>query len=237
MMHRLENLGRGYRHHRNLRCLGPSAPSRRSAQTFRRMTDAEHWDSVYARKADDQLSWYEREPTTSLRLFIAATKGEHTSVIDVGAGTSPLATVLLETGWADVTVLDISAEALASTLANAPELRPTAVITDVRTWQPERTWNLWHDRAVFHFLVDPGDRERYLATATEAVAVGGAAIIGTFAADGPTQCSGLPAARYEANALADLFRPAFVLECSESDRHMTPGGVPQVFTWVTLRRI
>jgi SAM-dependent methyltransferase len=201
------------------------------------MTDAEHWDSIYASKTNDQLSWFEREPTTSLRLITAAAKGEHTSVIDVGAGTSPLATVLLETGWADVTVLDVSAAALASALANAPGLTATAVITDVRTWQPERTWNLWHDRAVFHFLVEPLDRDRYIATAAKAVAVGGAAIIGTFAAEGPTQCSGLPTARYDPNALADLFKPAFVLEQSESKQHTTAGGVPQAFTWVTLRRI
>jgi hypothetical protein len=106
----------------------------------------------------------------------------------------------------------------------------------VRTWQPERTWTLWHDRAVFHFLVEPHDRDRYIATAAQAIAVGGAAIIGTFAPDGPTQCSGLPTTRYDPTTLADLFTPDFVLEHSENERHTTSNGDTQGFTWLTLRR-
>ena len=200
------------------------------------MTVAEHWDSVYASKTDEQLSWFETSPPRRFGSSPRPTKGEHSSVIDVGAGTSPSATILLETGWSDVTVLDDSAEALASALGNPRETKPSVVITDVRTWRPERIWNLWHDRAVFHFLVEPGDRDRY-PTAAKAVAVGGAATIGIFASDGPTQCSGLPTARYTPNALADRFKPAFVLEHSENERHTTPSGVPQAFTWVTLRRI
>jgi trans-aconitate methyltransferase len=134
------------------------------------MAAAEHWDFVYASNTDDQLSWFQDEPTTSLRLLFAAA-GQDAAVIDVGAGTSRLAAALLEAGWSDLTVLDVSAEALAAAHGNDGDPRLGAVIADVRTWQPERAWTLWHDRAVFHFLVAPGDRARYIAAATRAVTV------------------------------------------------------------------
>ncbi|MHB8273533.1 MAG: class I SAM-dependent methyltransferase [Dermatophilaceae bacterium] len=111
------------------------------------------------------------------------------------------------------------------------------VVAAMLSWQPERTYDAWHDRAVFHFLVRPDQRERYVATASRAVRSGGVLVLGTFAADGPTQCSGLPTSRYEADALAAAFAPDFSLEHSEREKHVTPGGAVQPFTWAILRRI
>jgi len=111
------------------------------------------------------------------------------------------------------------------------------VVADVLSWQPDRTYDAWHDRAVFHFLVRPDHRERYVATAALAVQPGGVLIVGTFAADGPTQCSGLPASGYDADGLAVVFAPAFRLEHAEREEHVTPGGAVQPFTWAVLRRI
>jgi hypothetical protein len=132
---------------------------------------------------------------------------------------------------------DVSEEALAALrrrLPDAPDVR--CVVADVTTWEPDRTWEAWHDRAVFHFLVDPADRSAYAATAARAVAPGGIAVLGTFAPDGPERCSGLPTARYDADALAAELGDRFQLERSEREEHVTPSGAVQPFTWVVLRR-
>ena len=200
-------------------------------------TAAEHWDTVYGTKASDQLSWTQRQPATSLRLLTSALSSLG-AVIDVGGGTSMLADALLEVGCPDVTVLDVSSEALALVRDRLRE-RPGSVsfvVADVLSWQPERSYDAWHDRAVFHFLVRPDQQEQYVATASRAVRPGGVLVLGTFAADGPTQCSGLPTARYDADSLAAAFAPGFTVEHSEREEHLTPGGAVQPFTWVVLRR-
>ena len=199
---------------------------------------AEHWDAIYSTKASNEVSWFQATPTTSLRLLErwASPAG---SVLDVGSGASTLVESLLDAGWADVTVLDISRKAL-NEVRNRLGRRATEVFfvtADVRFWQPHRTFDAWHDRAVFHFLVEPADRDRYVAATTQAVAPGGVVVLGTFAADGPTQCSGLPTARYDTDGLAGAFGPAFVLEHAEREEHTTPAGAEQPFSWVVLRRV
>jgi SAM-dependent methyltransferase len=206
---------------------------------------AEHWNSVYATKATDEVSWFQRQPTTS-QLLLTSVSSPSGAVIDVGAGASTLVDALLDAGWSDVTVLDVSAKALALVRDRVsdrphdlPRERPGSalfVVADVRSWQPERTYDAWHDRAVFHFLVQPEQRDQYVATASRAVRSGGVLVLGTFAADGPTQCSGLPTARYDADGLAAVFEPTFRLEHSEREEHVTPGGAVQPFTWAVLRR-
>lgn len=200
-------------------------------------TAAEHWDTVYGTKASDELSWTQGQPVTSLRLLTSALSALG-AVIDVGAGASRLADALLDVGCSDVTVLDVSAEALALVRDRLRERQGSVsfVVADVLSWQPERRYDAWHDRAVFHFLVRPDQQEQYVATAARAVRPGGALVLGTFAADGPTQCSGLSTARYDADSLAAAFGPAFTLEHSEREEHVTPGGAGQPFTWVVLRR-
>lgn len=209
---------------------------------------ADHWDTVYGTKATDEVSWFQQQPTTSLRL-LASVAPPSSTVIDIGAGASTFADSLLKAGWSDVTVLDVSAIALAlvrnrvkvmvgdqpSDQLGQRQGPASFVVADVLTWRPERTYDAWHDRAVFHFLVRPEQRERYVATVASAIRPGGVLVLGTFAADGPTQCSGLPTSRYDADALAEVFAPGFSLEHSEREEHVTPGGAVQPFTWVVLR--
>lgn len=196
-----------------------------------------HWDGVYGTKATDEVSWYQRQPTTSERLLTLASSPPG-AVIDVGAGASTLADTLLDAGWPDVTVLDVSPTALALVRdrLGSRQASVSFVVADVLSWQPERIFDAWHDRAVFHFLVRPDQREMYVATASRAIPAGGALVLGAFAADGPTQCSGLPTAQYGPQALAAVFAPGFSLEHSEREEHVTPGGGVQPFTWVVLRR-
>ena len=201
------------------------------------MTDdrAAHWDGVFTTKAADEVSWHQAEPATSLRLLAAAAPPP-AAVVDVGAGAGVLPDRLLATGWTDVTVLDVSGAAVAAVRDRLGE-RIAYVVTDLLAWAPPRGYDAWHDRAVFHFLVDTADRARYVDVAARAVRPGGVAVVATFAADGPTSCSGLPTARYDADALAAVFAPRFVAEASAREEHGTPFGTVQPFTWVVLRRV
>lgn len=200
-------------------------------------TQPQHWDRVYAGRAMESLSWYEDRPSTSIRLLSQAIAPSG-AVVDVGAGASFLADVLLDAGWSDITVVDVSSTALALVRHRLADAGPRLwiVVADLLEWVPPRTYDAWHDRAVFHFLTDPEDRRRYVRSATGAVRPGGALVLGTFAADGPDRCSGLRTAGYDAAELAALFAPAFALEHAEREEHATPSGVVQPFTWVVLRR-
>jgi ubiquinone/menaquinone biosynthesis C-methylase UbiE len=197
-----------------------------------------HWDRIYAGTSSDRLSWYEREPATSLRLITAHAPGLSASVIDIGAGMSTLADRLLDRGFTDVTVLDISDASLAQLAERLGDrARAVALVrADVLAWQPERSYDVWHDRAVFHFLTSSADRDRYVAQASRVLQPGGSLVLATFAEDGPQQCSGLPVAGYAAGDLATVFAAAFALIDHEREEHVTPGGVVQPFTWVVLQR-
>jgi SAM-dependent methyltransferase len=197
-----------------------------------------HWERVFEERGPAGVSWYEQAPRMSLEMIDLAGVEPYEAVLDVGGGTSLLAGALLARGFAEVTVLDLSEVALGASRA---QLGPAAarvewIRADVLDWTPDRTYGLWHDRAAFHFLVEVESAERYLATVLSAVRPGGHAVIGTFAEDGPTTCSGLPVARYDAEALADAFGPEFTLVGTRRDEHRTPGGAIQAFTWVALRR-
>ena len=205
---------------------------------------ARHWDEVYRTRAVDVVSWYQPAAGTSLRLLgLPADPGDRPrSVVDVGAGASVLVDGLLEAGVTDLTLLDVSAAALETTRHRLEERSPeqTAgvrlVVCDVLDWEPGRTYDAWHDRAVLHFLTDPADRRRYVETATAAVVRGGVLVLGGFAPDGPTHCSGLPTVRRSAAELAGELAAGFDLEHAEREEHRTPGGDLQAFTWVRLRR-
>lgn len=196
----------------------------------------DHWDTIFGRD-DQSLSWFEASPDVSLELLLDDTVALR-SVIDVGAGRSLVVDRLLDRGVEDITLLDLSARALADVRARLGE-RGTSVrmlATDVLEWWPDRTWDAWHDRAVLHFLVDDEDRRTYVARATAAVAPGGLAVIASFAPDGPSTCSGLPVHRTDADHLAAEFTDSFELVTSRDERHITPGGAEQHFVWVVLRR-
>lgn len=197
-------------------------------------TARRHWDEVYAHKDVESVSWFQPTPEVSLRL-IGLVPG---SVLDVGAGASTLVDSLLAQGRTDVTVLDVSAEALEVTRERLGERGGSVsfVAADVLQWEPGRTFDCWHDRAVFHFLTTPEQQGSYVRTASRTIAPGGGLVLGTFALDGPEQCSGLPTARYDAAGLAAVFGADFVLEHTETEVHRTPWGSEQSFTWVLLRR-
>jgi SAM-dependent methyltransferase len=172
----------------------------------------------------------------SLELIEGLRLGSEAAILDVGGGASSLAAQLIGRGFTDITVLDISTEAL--DLARA-ELGTDAsrvhwIEQDLLSWSPQRRYDLWHDRALFHFLLDPSDVERYTETLRSALGHGGKAIIATFAADGPQSCSGLPVARYGPDQLAATFGAAFTTVATRREEHRTPSGSLQPFTWVAL---
>jgi SAM-dependent methyltransferase len=201
---------------------------------------AEHWEAVYA--GGGAHSWDQDEPAVTLGLLEAAGVRPAASVLDVGGGDGALAAALTARGFTDVTVLDVSERGLAAgraRLGSAAD-RLTWVATDIRSWRPERTVDVWHDRAVFHFLVDPADRDGYGAALRQGTAGGSLVVVGTFAAHGPTSCSGLPVARYDADRLRDAVATAsgvdWQLQSSVAEDHRTPAGVVQPFTWIVLHR-
>lgn len=197
----------------------------------------EHWDGVYRDRAPQRVSWFQREPAVSLRLLAAAGLDAGSSVIDVGGGASVLVDRLVERGVPDVTVLDVAASALrvARDRLGPQGERVSWLIEDLLAWRPTRRYDLWHDRALFHFLTAPADRARYAAVLDQAVSWHGRVIIATFAKDGPHYCSGLPVARYGAGDLATEF-PGLHLVRSEREEHRTPSGGVQPFTWLVLSR-
>jgi trans-aconitate methyltransferase len=195
---------------------------------------AEHWNEVYESRAAQTLSWFEAAPTISLELV--ETDGVPRSVIDVGSGESLLVDTLIDAGVADVTLLDVSSVALEAVRERLAPHHVHVVCSDVLEWQPQRQWQVWHDRAVFHFLTGPEDRRRYAARAATAVEPGGTAVIANFASDGPTSCSGRATQPADAEELAAVFADHFELELSRRETHLTPSGVEQPFTWVVLRR-
>jgi len=192
-----------------------------------------HWDDVYRTRNLESVSWFQPDPVVSLRL-VESMPG---SVIDVGAGTSTLVDRLLEAGRTDVTVLDVSEAALELTRRRLGDSADSVTfeVADIVEWHPSRQFDVWHDRATFHFVTDPAHRRRYVDLVTDAIAADGLLVLGTFAEDGPTHCSGLPTARYSATDLASLFSARFTLEHEEREAHRTPAGTTQAFTWVTLR--
>lgn len=201
----------------------------------------DHWETVYHDKSAIGVSWYEPEPRTSLDLIDGLGVDPHTPILDAGGGASSLAAHLVARGFTDVTVVDIAGAALAMARRALGDDRNavTWIAADLLTWHPPRQYGLWHDRAVFHFLTDPADRAAYLATVRAALAPGAALVIGTFAADGPTQCSGLPVAGYSPDALATELTTAFdgalTITGHRTGQHHTPAGSVQPFTWVTAR--
>lgn len=198
---------------------------------------AGHWDSAYA-EGETSRSWYQEQPTASLELFEAVGVRTADPVIDVGGGASPLVDALLGRGFADVTVLDISATGIAyaqDRLGDASG-RVHWLVADVLTWRAPRHYRVWHDRAVFHFLTNDEAKQHYLRTLAAATEEGSLAVIGCFAPDGPTQCSGLPVARYDAVGLAETLGSRWTPLVEALEEHRTPGGAVQPFTWVVFRR-
>ena len=200
---------------------------------------SEHWDDVYANKADAETSWFQPEPSTSLEALDALGVVPSQSVIDVGAGRSHLVDALVERGHHDLTVLDISAVALQGVQDRLPQAAISRVLADASTWEPQRTFDVWHDRAAFHFLTDPNQRRGYFAAMSRALHPDSVVVIATFADDGPQQCSGLPVSRYSPEQLAETLAAGIGcksdVQLSRRVEHRTPWDAVQPFAWVGLR--
>ena len=197
-----------------------------------------HWDKVYETKAETAVSWYQPHSALSLNLIARAPPDGKASVIDVGGGASTLVDDLLAQGFADVTVLDISGAALDRSKARLGRDADKVgwIVADVTLWAPTRTWDIWHDRATFHFLTAPGSQKAYVAALTAATRPGATVIISAFGLDGPEKCSGLTVARYSPTALADRLGSDFALTAEETDIHKTPWGTEQRFSYTVLKR-
>lgn len=198
---------------------------------------AHHWDAAYDRGTEN-VSWTQEEARVSLELIGELGVPPTAPVVDVGGGASPLAANLLDRGFTDVSVLDLSEHGLAAgrALLGARAGEVAWIVADVRDWAPPRRYGLWHDRAVLHFITDPAERRAYAARAADGVAPGGGIVIATFAPDGPDRCSGLPVRRSSPDELATLLGDAFTVVAARREEHRTPGGSIQPFTWIAGRR-
>ena len=197
-----------------------------------------HWDTVYCTKGESEVSWFQANPAVSLDLIAATGVKPGASIVDVGGGAARLADALVDRGF-KVTVLDLSDKALMAAQARlgARSSQVCWVVADVTQWQPSQTFDVWHDRAALHFLIDPKDRAAYAERVARAVQPGGHVIIGTFAPDGPERCSGLPVVRHDAASLGKLLGSSFEPIESRRDDHHTPSGVTQRFQFSRFRRM
>lgn len=198
-----------------------------------------HWQNVYKEKAENQVSWFQDRPTISLELIEAAGAKPNSAIIDIGGGASRLVDALIENGYRDLTVLDLSESAVSIAKMRLGQSAALVkwIVTDVTQWEPPSRYDLWHDRAAFHFLTDVSDRTAYIARLKNALPVGGHAIIGTFALDGPERCSGLPVVRYDAAQLALMLTSSFALVDMRRHEHKTPWGALQQFQFGVFRRV
>lgn len=198
-----------------------------------------HWEKIYSTKTIEGTSWYQEHATRSLSLIRSTGIKKEAAIIDVGAGASSLAGDLIEAGYSDITVLDISGTAL---VAAQKRMGSRAILVNwmeadvTRAILPHHRFDVWHDRAVFHFLTEPEDRHAYVERVLHAVKPGGHVIIATFAEDGPDRCSGLPVMRYRPEELHREFGAAFVLLHHEKEAHRTPAGAIQQFTYCYCRK-
>lgn len=197
-----------------------------------------HWDGIYGSKAEDAVSWYQKVSEPSLTLLRLTGAMPASAIIDIGGGASHLVDALLELGFADVSVLDLSQAALDASKARLGAASGDAqwICADVTEWQPARRYDVWHDRAAFHFLTDPADQAIYAATLARALASGGHAIIGTFAPDGPEKCSGLPIVRHDAASIGKVLGDGFELTDTRRHEHRTPWDSVQNFQFSTFRK-
>src|ERR1700733_2723300 len=197
-----------------------------------------HWDTIYGKKAPDAVSWYRPHLETSFELIERVAAGRSASIIDVGGGESTLVDDLLAEGYSDLSVLDISQVAVDKTkerlgVASDGVRWLVGYVTTVKL--EASAYDVWHDRAVFHFLASDEERMAYVAQVASAVRSGGHVIVSTFGPEGPTQCSGLDVVRYDADSLHDQFGVRFHLLGSSKELHETPFGTVQQFLYCLCR--
>jgi ubiquinone/menaquinone biosynthesis C-methylase UbiE len=199
-----------------------------------------HWEDIYSRTAPTQVGWYQEHPTASLRFIEQTNIGKAGQIVDIGGGASTLVDHLLADGYAHVTVLDVSAKALQAAKkrlgVHADEITwVEADVTEVRL--PLHIYDIWHDRAVFHFLTLSDERWRYIQSLQNALRPGGHAIMATFSLDGPPTCSGLEVVRYSPESLLRELGDCFGLVDSSRETHTTPSGREQKYVFCHFRRV
>ena len=197
-----------------------------------------HWEKIYQEKSTDQMSWTQERPALSFQLIQELNLPKHAEMIDVGGGRSALSRLLFHEGYHNFTVLDISEQALLHVkqafAENAESIKWIA--TDILDFQPLQTYDLWHDRAVFHFLTEKAHIDRYLNLLNQSVKAGGYLVLATFALDGPEKCSGLPVTRYDATSMTRLLESIFQPIRFETEIHRTPFGTDQSFQYGVFQR-
>lgn len=204
------------------------------------MLSKQHWETVYTTKLATEVSWFQNHADRSLKLIRHAATPAAAAIIDIGGGASILVDDLLATGYEDITVLDLAAAALATAQDRLGVAASKVNWMEANVLEadfPESTYDVWHDRAVFHFLTHEEERQRYVHKVLKAVKPGGWVIIATFAEDGPTQCSGLPVVRYNAEQLHSEFGQPFELLGHEKESHYTPSGKEQQFIYCFCKKI
>lgn len=199
----------------------------------------QHWEKIYSCTVEDELSWFIADPDVSLTLIESTGVAKSDPIIDIGAGASRLIDHLLAHGFTNLTALDLSGAGLELARRRLAEQAQqiTWLEADVTNFEPPRTYRLWHDRAVFHFLVDPEDQAAYLARLGHALQPDGHAIIATFSLNGPDQCSGLPVVQYDADKISALLGDAYCLLNTIEEVHRTPAGALQEFNYFHFRRL
>lgn len=198
-----------------------------------------HWEDVYTSKAETTVSWYQPHSERSLELIASAARNPDAAIVDVGGGASTLAGDLLDRGYSDLTVLDIAEAALAKARQRlgGQAARIHWIAADITRWTPPRAYDVWHDRAVFHFFTERTQQDAYIAALTAGTRPGSTIVMATFALDGPEKCSGLAVQRYSPDLLAGRLGAAFQLAGSASETHVTPWGSEQRFSYAVLKRV
>lgn len=198
-----------------------------------------HWQTIYEQKQSSEVSWFQTNPVVSMQLIANCGLGNSDPIIDVGGGASVLIDHLLEQGYTQLSVLDISAAALATSQKRLGDKANTVawIESDITSYRPDSQFALWHDRAVFHFLTDATDRHSYVTALKHALPVNGHLIIASFAIGGPEKCSGLPIVQYNASKLVAELGPGFKLIEERTEKHITPAQREQAFAYFHFVRI
>ncbi|MCU7843347.1 MAG: class I SAM-dependent methyltransferase [Candidatus Thiodiazotropha sp. (ex Monitilora ramsayi)] len=197
-----------------------------------------HWEDIYRDKASTDVSWYQKEPILSLELIRAARASHHEAIIDVGGGASLLVDYLCKEGFSNLSVLDISGKALASTRERLGVMSNSVAWheADITEFVAPQTYSLWHDRAVFHFLTESTDRNQYIEVLNRSLKPGGHLIIAAFAVGGPEKCSGLDIVQYDADKISGELGENYQLQEVRDEIHLTPAGKEQKFVYFRFIR-
>ena len=200
------------------------------------MDKKKHWENIYQTKNIDGVSWYQETPYESIELIKKFSTTDSDMIIDIGCGKSFLADNLLKLNYKNITLVDISLNALKEVKERLNNKSLNFIETDVLNLKLERTFDIWHDRAVFHFITNKKSVEKYISLCNEYIGEGGKLIIGTFAEDGPLKCSGLEIKRYSVDQISALFKETFRLVESFKMLHKTPFHTEQSFSFCVLRK-